>query len=84
MVFLWGRKPPWLAHKGCFLPPQAPHPSLSKQKLLRQDPGTRGIGASPVPRYFFVEMLWTGLDRLWMQLISETGKNSDTELAMTL
>ena len=77
MVFLWGRKPPWLAHKGCFLPPQAPHPSLSKQKLLRQDLlRCRDI--------FFVEMLWTGLYRLWMQLISETGKNSDTELAMTL
>lgn len=37
-----------------------------------------------MPRYFFVEILWTDLYRLWMKLISDTGKNSDTELAMQI
>ncbi len=84
MVFLWGRKPPWLARKGCFLPPQAPIlPSQNKNYYAK----IQGLAASELLRcrdIFFVEMLWTGLYRLWMQLISETGKNSDTELAMTL
>ena len=47
----------------------------------------QGIAASEPLRcrdIFFVEMLWTGLYRLWMKLISETGKNSDTELAMQI